>query len=131
MAFLKRISIVIFIIIFLGCQPEISQNSEPEDNQCRHEFVPETQGFEDRLVFQYIPKKSHTTDYFISYTIQQDKNFIVNEKKEKVESVNQEHPIQVSVYREPQSEYIMNMEIRDFNGKNCLYQGKIGIQKAP
>lgn len=65
------------------------------------EFRSESVGYDDRVVFRFIPDTSQPATYFVTYDITRNGNTVTSEVQAVYEGVDRSSPIEFTVEREP------------------------------
>jgi len=92
------------------------------------DFIARTYGYEDRLVFTYIPRNPDmVADYYADYDIRENNNTIAAGNNRLYEDVSAENPIFFEVPRQELAVYEMDMVIEDPDG-NQVHNSSLTIE---
>jgi hypothetical protein len=122
--------VLMAVLLSAGCTGE---EQSPTVQVPDTEFRGETFGYDDRVIFRFIPETDEAGNYNVTYTLEKGVSWGTTlESRENVTcgNVSRDNPIEFVVFREsPSNSAAIDIEIRSMDGE-VLYRSRTAVAPA-
>lgn len=119
------------IILLLALLPAISgclNQNQNEDLPEKMEFHTISSNYDDKIVYEYVPKSEDSASYIVSYNITEDNETIKTIRNKKFTNITSNNSIEIEITDIGFSKYNIEAKIQDEYNRT-VYQGSMFIKR--
>ncbi|RXE56935.1 hypothetical protein ABH15_01960 [Methanoculleus taiwanensis] len=111
------------LLLLLICSPGCIGQSIPQPSAPMPDFRAESVGYDDRIVFRFIPDTGTPATYFVTYEIIRNGTTVRSETQTVYNAVDRSNPIAFTVQREPGDSVVIEITIVNADGWEVYASG--------